>query len=265
CGPDFDFGQAPILSRAPDGRELLLIGQKSGIVWALDPTKEGEVVWQTRVGVGGLNGGVQWGMATEGQRVFATVSDVKRSRNTDPGDPRRVVLDPSVGGGLTALRIADGATEWYYPAAPCADGRPLGCSPSQPGAVTTIPGVVFTTSVDGYLRAHSTTDGALLWSFDTMRDFETVNGVAAHGGSIDGPGCGVPDQPLSDCGMGWLTNRRSSSIDPRNATRLTAVNATRGIPAGRQWPAAGWPYTGADLPRTLTSESLKDRNDEDSC
>ena len=191
CGPDFDFGQAPILSRAPDGRELLLIGQKSGIVWALDPTTEGEVVWETRVGVGGINGGVQWGIATEGQRVFATVSDVKRSRNTDPGDPRRVVLDPNVGGGLTALRIADGAKEWYYPAAPCADGRPLGCSPSQPGAVTAIPGVVFTTSVDGYLRAHSTTDGTLLWSFDTMRDFETVNGVAAHGGSIDGPGAVV--------------------------------------------------------------------------
>jgi polyvinyl alcohol dehydrogenase (cytochrome) len=191
CGPDFDFGQAPILNRAPDGRELLLIGQKSGIVWALDPENEGEVVWETRVGVGGINGGVQWGIAAEAQRVFATVSDVGRSRNTDPGDPRRVVLDPTVGGGLSALRIADGVREWYYPAAPCADGRPLGCSPSQPGAVTTIPGVVFTTSVDGYLRAHSTTDGTLLWSFDTMRDFETVNGVAAHGGSIDGPGAVV--------------------------------------------------------------------------
>ena len=191
CGPDFDFGQAPILHRSPDGRELLLIGQKSGIVWALDPTKKGAIVWQTRVGIGGLNGGVQWGMAADDRRVFATVSDVKRSPNTNPADPRRAVLDPAVGGGLTALRITDGEKEWHVAAEPCAPGRPLGCSPSQPGAVTEIPGVVFTTSVDGYLRAHAADDGSLVWAFDTMRDFETVNGVAAHGGSIDGPGAVV--------------------------------------------------------------------------
>ena len=89
CGPDFDFGSSPILTHAPDGRELLLAGQKSGIVWALDPAKKGEVVWQTRVGKGGTNGGVQWGMASDGQNVFATVSDVKRMPQTDPIDPRR--------------------------------------------------------------------------------------------------------------------------------------------------------------------------------
>ena len=191
CGPDFDFGQSPILVHAPDGRELLLIGQKSGIVWALDPSKNGEVVWQTRIGIGGTNGGVQWGMATDGQRVFATVSDVRRTPNTSQTDTRRVLVDPKVGGGLTALRVTDGAKEWYVAAEPCAEGRPVGCSPSQPGPVTEIPGVVFTTSVDGHLRAHSTADGTLLWSFDTMRDFETVNGVKAHGGSIDGPGAVV--------------------------------------------------------------------------
>jgi polyvinyl alcohol dehydrogenase (cytochrome) len=191
CGPDFDFGSSPILIHAPDGRELLLAGQKSGIVWALDPMKKGEVVWQTRIGAGGTNGGVQWGMATDGQRVFATVSDVKRSPNTTQTDPRRSVLDPKVGGGLTALRVADGVQEWHVAAPPCAEGSPLGCSPSQPGAVTEIPELVFATSVDGHIRAHSTTDGELVWDFDTMRDFETVNGVKAHGGSIDGPGAVV--------------------------------------------------------------------------
>ena len=90
--------------------------------------------------------------------------------------------------GLTALRVADGARDWYYAAAPCAEGGPLGCSPSQPGAVTEIPGAVFTTSVDGHIRVHSVEDGTLLWDFDTMKDFETVNGVKGHGGSIDGPG-----------------------------------------------------------------------------
>jgi polyvinyl alcohol dehydrogenase (cytochrome) len=188
CGPDFDFGSSPILTRATDGRELLLAGQKSGIVWALDPLKKGEVVWQTRVGAGGLNGGVQWGMATDGQRVYAAVSDLKRGRQTDPLDPRRSKVDAAAGGGLTALRVADGKQEWKVEAKPCAADAPSGCSPSQPGAVTEIPGVVFATSNDGHIRAHAAEDGRLLWEFNTMRDFETVNGVKAHGGSIDGPG-----------------------------------------------------------------------------
>jgi polyvinyl alcohol dehydrogenase (cytochrome) len=191
CGPDFDFGSSPILTHAPNGRELLLAGQKSGIVWALDPMKKGEVVWQARVGQGGTNGGVQWGMATDGLHVFATVSDVKRMKQTSLTDTRRALLDPNVGGGLTALRVADGSQEWHVAAAPCPQGAPVGCSPSQPGAVTEIPGVVFTTSNDGHIRAHSAEDGELLWDFNTMRDFETVNGVKGHGGSIDGPGAVV--------------------------------------------------------------------------
>ena len=188
CGPDFDFGSSVILTRASDGRELLLAGQKSGIVWALDPTRKGEVVWQARVGVGGTNGGVQWGMATDGQRVYASVSDIKRLRQTSITDPRRSLLDPNTGGGLTALRVADGKQEWQVKATPCPEDAPSGCSPSQPGAVSAIPGVVFATSTDGHIRAHSAEDGALLWEFATMRDFETVNGAKARGGSIDGPG-----------------------------------------------------------------------------
>ena len=191
CGPDYDFGSSPIITHASGGRELLLAGQKSGIVWALDPNKKGEVLWQTRVGKGGTNGGVQWGMATDGQRVYASVSDVGRSRPTDPFDTRRYVLDPKTGGGLTALRVADGSQAWHVDAVPCPEKAPSGCSPSQPGAVTEIPGVIFATSTDGHIRAHSAEDGRQLWDFDTMRDFETVNGAKAHGGSIDGPGAVV--------------------------------------------------------------------------
>lgn len=190
-GPDFDFGSSPILLSSPQGRDLLLAGQKSGIVYALDPANKGEIIWQSRVGKGGTNGGVQWGMATDGQRVFASVSDVVRARQSDPLDPRRYALDPKEGGGLTALRVADGSLAWHVPAAPCPDGAPKGCSPAQPGAVTEIPGVVFATSDDGHIRAHSTEDGRTLWDFDTMRDFDTVNGVKARGGSIDGPGAVV--------------------------------------------------------------------------
>ncbi len=190
-GPDYDFGSSAILVTTPAGRELLLAGQKSGMVFALDPAKKGEIVWQTRVGRGGVNGGVQWGMATDGRQVYASVSDVLRSAQTDPFDTRRAKVDPREGGGLTALRVADGSQVWHATPAPCPANAASGCSPAQPGAVTGIPGVVFATSMDGHLRAHSAEDGRVLWDFDTARDFPTVNGVKAHGGSIDGPGAVV--------------------------------------------------------------------------
>jgi len=200
CGPDFDFGSSAILVTAPDGRELLLAGQKSGIVFALDPAKKGDIIWQTRVGIGGTNGGVQWGMATDGRQVYATVSDVVRTPPTNPLDTRRYVLDPKQGGGLTALKISDGSQVWHAAPAPCAGNAPSGCSPAQPGAVTAIPGVVFATSVDGHLRAHSAEDGRILWDFNTARDFDSVNGVKAKGGSIDGPGAVVAN------GMVFITS-----------------------------------------------------------
>jgi polyvinyl alcohol dehydrogenase (cytochrome) len=190
-GPDYDFGSSAILVTTSAGRELLLAGQKSGIVFALDPAKKGEIVWQTRVGRGGVNGGVQWGMATDGRQVYASVSDVLRSAQTDPFDTRRAKVDPREGGGLTALRVADGSQIWHAAPVPCPANAASGCSPAQPGAVTGIPGVVFATSMDGHLRAHSAEDGRVLWDFDTARDFTTVNGVKAHGGSIDGPGAVV--------------------------------------------------------------------------
>ena len=193
AGPDYDFGSPAILLRGRGG-DRLLAGQKSGIVYALDATRQGEILWQTRIGEGGTNGGVQWGMATDGEHVYATVSDVGRTRqDSNPLDTRRYVLDPKRGGGLTALRVVDGSRVWHVPAAPCRDGAPAGCSPAQPGAVTLIPGAVFATSNDGHVRAHAAADGRVLWEFDTVREFTTVNGVPARGGSLDGQGVVVAD------------------------------------------------------------------------
>jgi polyvinyl alcohol dehydrogenase (cytochrome) len=191
-GPDHDFGSSAILVHQQGGKDILLAGQKSGIVYALDPEKKGEVLWQTRVGQGGTNGGVQWGMSTDGQFVYAAVSDVGRTRQAgNMFDTRRYILDPKQGGGVTALRVSDGSKVWYAASTPCAEGAPAGCSPSQPGAVTGVPGAIFASSTDGHLRAYSAEDGKVLWDFNTMREFETVNGVKARGGSIDGPGAVV--------------------------------------------------------------------------
>ena len=187
CGPDFDFGSSAMLIG-----DRIVAGQKSGIVYALNPDKKGEIVWQLRVGLGSTNGGVLWGMASDGQFAYAAVSDVARERRkpADPADLRQNDLDPTKGGGLTAIRVADGSKAWYAPGQPC-DPPKVGCSPAQPAAVTAIPGAVFSGAYDGHLRAYSAEDGRILWDFDTARDFETVDGIPGHGGSIDGPGAVV--------------------------------------------------------------------------
>lgn len=182
-----------MLLRAPNGSDVLVAGQKSGVVYALDPANGGKVLWQTRVGKGGTNGGVQWGMASDGRKIYAAVSDVVRLQNVSGAAPvGSAQLDPSQGGGLSALDVATGNRVWFAPSTPCAPPR-LGCSPAQPAAVTAIPDAVFSGSVDGHLRAFATADGKLLWDFDTARDYTTVNGVAAKGGSLDGAGPVIVD------------------------------------------------------------------------
>jgi polyvinyl alcohol dehydrogenase (cytochrome) len=182
-GPDLDFGASPILVTMGNGRRMLLAGQKSGVVHALDPDAGGEVLWQTRIGRGGTMGGVQWGSATDGTNVYVALSDIGRimltySTSTD--------ADPKQGGGMFALRLSDGERVWYTPPPGCGT-RPR-CSPAQSAAVSAIPGVAFSGSVDGHMRAYSAANGSILWDFDTIQEYQTVNGVPGRGGSIDGPG-----------------------------------------------------------------------------
>ena len=188
-GPDYDFGSSAMLVRTPDGRDVLVAGQKSGVVYALDPANKGKVLWQARVGKGGTNGGVQWGMASDGRNVYASVSDVVRPPGGIGGAAPigNAQLDPVQGGGLTALNLSDGTKVWFAASSPCNPPRP-GCSPAQPAAVTAIPGAVFSGSMDGHIRAFSTADGKLLWDFDTEKSYPTVNGAPAMGGSLDGAG-----------------------------------------------------------------------------
>jgi len=187
-GPDFDFGSSAMLVRGPDGRDILVAGQKSGVVYALDPANKGRLLWETRVGRGGTNGGVQWGMASDSQYVFAAVSDVVRiGKVSGPAPIGDAELDPVQGGGLTALRLTDGVKMWFAAASPCAPPRP-GCSPAQPGALTAVPGAVLSGSMDGHIRAFSAADGRVLWDFDTQKNYRTVNEVPARGGSLDGAG-----------------------------------------------------------------------------
>jgi polyvinyl alcohol dehydrogenase (cytochrome) len=99
-------------------------------------------------------------------------------------------------GGIHAIDLATGERAWYVPPTdPLCAGSPQ-CRPSQGAATTAIPGAVFSGSLDGGMRAYSTEDGEVLWLFDTNREFETVNGVAANGGGMDAPGAIVADGML---------------------------------------------------------------------
>jgi polyvinyl alcohol dehydrogenase (cytochrome) len=182
-GPDFDFASPPILVTLPSGRRALVAGQKSGVVHAVDPDREGEVLWQVRVGKGGINGGVQWGSAADQSNVYVALSDLGR---IDIPNSAATSPDPRVGGGFFALRLETGERVWYTPPPPC-DDRPR-CSPAQSAAVSAIPDVAFSGSIDGHLRAFATRDGSILWDFDTVRPYETANKVPARGGSLNGPG-----------------------------------------------------------------------------
>jgi polyvinyl alcohol dehydrogenase (cytochrome) len=184
-GPDFDFGQPPILVALEGGRRALVLAQKSGMVHALDPDATGKILWQTRVGAGGLLGGSQWGSAADNQRVYVAISDAVVHSVAG-----RIALDPKTGGGLHALDLKSGAITWSAKPAKCPATQAI-CSPGQSAAVTAIPGAVFSGSLDGHLRAYSTMDGRVIWDFDTAREFPAVNGKPARGGSIDATGAAV--------------------------------------------------------------------------
>jgi polyvinyl alcohol dehydrogenase (cytochrome) len=199
AGPDFDFGSSAILVNLSNGRRALVVGQKSGLVFAVDPDRRGAILWQKRVGHGGTLGGVQWGSATDARNVYVAVSDVEvrpvasRTAGAQKSFGQSFLLNPTAGGGLFALDLATGRVVWHALPRRCAT---LGCSPAQSAAVSAIPGVVFSGSLDGHLRAYATRDGRVLWEVDTERRYKTVNGASAAGGSLDGPGPVIVDGML---------------------------------------------------------------------
>jgi polyvinyl alcohol dehydrogenase (cytochrome) len=229
--PDFDFGSSAILADLPGGKRVLVAGQKSGVVTALDPDHGGEIVWQKRVGNGGKMGGVQWGIAVDESNVYAAVSDVRLSVVT-PGAPgaQPYVFNPKVallydsktGGGLSALKLATGEEIWLTPHPGCGDVP--GCSPAQSAAVTAIPGLVFSGGLDGHLRAYFADNGNIAWDVDTKGDYQTVNGGAAKGGSIDGGGAVVVDGMVYvGSGSGFFGGHRGTSC---SRTRSTGGDAS---------------------------------------
>jgi polyvinyl alcohol dehydrogenase (cytochrome) len=173
-GPDFDFGNSPILRSLPNGRSMITLGQKSGVAWGLDPDRDGTVMWQKRVGQGSALGGIEWGSAADEQNGYYPVADAQHGA--------------AVAGGIHALRLATGEEVWSWRPKNACEPSQRNCVEAHSAAISVMPGAVFAGTTTGMLRAHSTADGHVLWEFNTAREFDTINGVPGHGGSINGPG-----------------------------------------------------------------------------
>jgi polyvinyl alcohol dehydrogenase (cytochrome) len=171
------FATSPILRTLSLTRQILLATQQSGIVYGLDPDRDGAVLWQSQLDLAGVPG-VQWGPAADHRSIYAAFA----AHPADAAPP----TSASPTGGLVALDVATGRLRWATPAPlpPCSWG-PKDCSHTESQAVTVIPGIAFSGATDGHLRAYSAIDGHITWDFDTARDFVTVNGVRAAGGALD--------------------------------------------------------------------------------
>ncbi len=177
-GPDADFGAPPMLITAGP-QDIILAGQKSGTVYALDPDNDGAVLWEKTVGKGGIMGGVHWGMATDGSTLFVPINDqgeYQLHENIEPAP------------GLHALSVEDGAVLWSTIEQDRCGDEDWSCGPGISAAITAAPDVIFAGTLDGIVKAYASADGKELWAFDTKKTFESVNEVHAFGGTIDSDG-----------------------------------------------------------------------------
>jgi len=207
CRNVFSMGTSVTLHEAGEsaGHDLLIVGQKWGFVYALDPDRKGAIVWQRRVARGGDMGGIMYGVADDGNALYVPVSDLYAQAPERPGD--LVALDPGSGRVLWRARQPDSVCSW---------GEDASCVGAQSAAPTAIPGVVFASAWDGFVRAHAARDGALIWEFDTGREFEAINGKA-QGGQI----AAYPIQVVD--GFVYVTSGASSLARPGNALLVFRV------------------------------------------
>jgi polyvinyl alcohol dehydrogenase (cytochrome) len=179
-GPDYDIGASAILVTSKSNRDLLLVGQKSGLTYAMDPDQQGKILWRQRVGSGGTMGGVHWGMSSDGERLYVGVSDLPTKNRYNQGDPYP---------GVHALDPDTGAFLWrnVLPSL-CPEGIKFACFQGISAAVSSSPGLVFAGGMDGRLRAFDASSGDTLWTYNTFREFTAVNGLNGQGGSIEADG-----------------------------------------------------------------------------
>jgi polyvinyl alcohol dehydrogenase (cytochrome) len=178
-GPDLDVGAPPVLVQSAEKGDMIVVGQKSGAVYGLDPDDQGRIVWKQKLGRGGLAGGVHWGMAAHGEVVYAPMAD------TSFGEEHAEEAFP----GVFAVNAFSGERLWYTRAeGDCPEGSKPACDPGVSAAISVTDEIIVAGAYDGLLRIYDRDSGAEIWRYQTNRAFETVSGGKGHGGAIESDG-----------------------------------------------------------------------------
>ena len=220
-GPDLDIGASIIVLEQPDGKDILIVGRKTGEVFGLDPENSGKIRWTSKVGRGSLQGGVHFGMASDGTRVYVPIYDTMGSlwdheyleANRRQGGPQ----DPVP--GMHAVDARDGKLLWSSVQENVCPEELRYCEPGISAAVTAMPGAVFAGHLDGFLRAYAQGTGELLWEYDTKAKVVGVNGIEGHGGSMSGAGPAIGD--------GYVVTNSGYSLYSHQPGNLLLVFASR--------------------------------------
>jgi len=171
-GPDWDFAQGAMLL----GDDLVGAGQKSGVYWVFN-RKTGALVWRNQIVPGGITGGMQWGSAFDGSRIFVANANSGSGRQGGPG--------PGVG-GWAAMDRKTGAVLWTKP-------DPMGSRAEA--AVSATNDVVFGCNLAGTMFAMHAQTGATLWSYDsggTCNAAASISDDMVFWGSGNFSGFGTP-------------------------------------------------------------------------
>lgn len=202
----------PILVTDRDGRQVLVVGQKTGDVFGLDPDADGRLLWRRRITRADYNLGVVFGMAVEGTTVVATVMDHDKS----PRDGAYWGIDEL---GLYAMDAFTGEPRWLAPSArDCI--APVPCR-GYSAAPTATSGMIFAGAKDGWVRVFSSETGELIWQTNTAQTFQAVNGDTAQGGDIDkGSPIVVDGMMIVNSGYG----SGNSAVNPGNALLVFTVD-----------------------------------------
>ncbi len=232
-GADYDFGSgANFFTTNINGvpTDLVGAGQKSGTYWALDPDT-GSVVWKQVVGPGGKGGGIVWGTATDGQRVYVAISNTSKTS---------YVLQPSgsvwYGGSWAALNAATGAFIWQV-ADPGLDPIKIGEPALAVGPITTANGVVYVADTAGLMFALNASTGYTLWTFQAPGSVNNapaiINGTLYWGTGYHnfpvGQPYGTASNEFYSFGLPPLpgtSTQLGSSLNPANVGQSVTLTAT---------------------------------------
>ncbi len=174
---DREIGAPAVLKTLPNGQDIVLVGTKDGVLFGLDPDRQGALLWEIRLGQvlpdeGPIFGGIQFGFAADDHRAYVPIADMRPVQGTAVGN-------------MTSVDLQTGKLVWENPAPTdsCIDKPPV-CNNGYMSPPTVAGSLVFAGSNDGYLRAFDSRDGKLLWAYDTARAYDGVNGLSGTGGAI---------------------------------------------------------------------------------